>query len=261
MTVPRAKRSLLHQQVADHLIGEIVSGNPLPGEYLESEQRLAEAHGVSRTVMREALMLVSTKGLIVIRHGRGAEVRPREDWNIFDSSVIEALNAGGGVGPILEDLLETRRCIEVPVAELAARRGGDEPADKLMECTVAMDAALADPIQYFSHDVEFHRQLFLAAGNQVIIRLMDPVRELLMTARRHVVSVASQQGLRESNDGHRAIAAAVRDRDPEAARAAMLMHLELTERELALSRQGADGERSAAVASESSVPSPVTTTR
>jgi DNA-binding FadR family transcriptional regulator len=227
-------RDRLHQQVAHHLVQQLVSGEPPPGELLPSEQRLAENLGVSRTVIREALMMVSTKGLIEIEHGRGARVRRATEWNIFDPAVIEALQNTGGVGPILGNLLEVRRFIEVEAAALAAVRSDDGAPEALEKLVQEMELALKAPADYFRLDVAFHEQLFQAANNQVLVRLMEPVRDLLRAARMHVIAVSSPKSLRESLEGHRKILDAIRARDQDAARRAMTDHLRLAEAELKL---------------------------
>jgi len=110
----------------DLLIRDVVSGAIRPGQLLPSEPRLVETFGTSRTVVREALRVLSTIGLIQIEHGRGARVLPRETWDIFDASVIRGLQSGS-LMPIFEDLLEVRRFIEVETAALAALRPGPGP--------------------------------------------------------------------------------------------------------------------------------------
>ena len=226
-------RDRLHQQVADQLIEQIVNGDPPAGELLPSEPQLKAQFGVSRTVMREALMLLESKGLISIEHGRGNRVLPRASWSIFDPAVIRAIRDANGMTEIFEDLLETRRMFETEAAALAARRGTGE-VDRLTTCVKAMETTLDDPVAYFRYDLEFHTLLLEAAHNQVLRQLMQPVEGLLEAARREVVSISSPKSLEASLDGHRKIVAAVRDGDAEAARAAMVDHLALTKYELGI---------------------------
>ena len=90
----------------------------------------------------------------------------------------------------------------------------------------------------FRLDVLFHERLLHIAGNQVLFRLMEPVKDLITVARMRVVHVTSQRGLSESNQGHRRIAEAVAAHDPQAATTAMMEHLELAQSELALTAPG-----------------------
>jgi DNA-binding FadR family transcriptional regulator len=226
-------RDRLHQQVADQLIEQIVNGDPPAGELLPSEPQLKAQFGVSRTVMREALMLLESKGLISIEHGRGNRVLSRESWGIFDPGVIEAMKNAAGMTEILEDLLETRGMFEVEAAGLAAQRSSEDTG-RLTECLDTMEEELDDPVAYFRHDVEFHARLLDATHNQVLNQLMEPVQSLLEAARREVVSIASRHSLEESLVGHRKIVAAVRAGDAEAARRAMLDHLKLSQYELGI---------------------------
>jgi len=221
----------LHEQIVDLLIRDVVSGAIRPGQLLPSEPRLVETFGTSRTVVREALRVLSTIGLIQIEHGRGARVLPRKNWDIFDASVIRGLQSGS-LMPIFEDLLEVRRFIEVETAALAALRAGPDNIQRLEATIESMEAAIADPAEYFRQDVEFHSQLLHAAHNRVLERLIEPVRDLLMAAKQQVISVSSEQSLRESLEGHRRIARAVRRHDAETAREAMRAHLVLAETDL-----------------------------
>ncbi len=225
-------RDRLHQQVAAQLIEQIVAGDPSAGELLPSEPQLKAQFGVSRTVMREALMLLESKGLIAIEHGRGNRVMPRESWSIFDPMVIRALGYGRGMIDIFEDLLETRRMFEVEAAGLAAQRGRND-LGALLAIIDAMEHALDDPTKYFRYDTEFHAALLKATRNQVLCQLMEPVQGLLEAARREVVSISSRQSLEESLDGHRRIVDAIRAGDVEGAKAAMRDHLMLTKSDLA----------------------------
>lgn len=90
----------LHHLVAEQLGGQIVHGSLQPYQELPREQDLAEACGVSRTVVRSALSLLEAKGLIEIRHGRGNFVRPATQWNLLDQDVLRwILCHGRPLGP------------------------------------------------------------------------------------------------------------------------------------------------------------------
>jgi DNA-binding FadR family transcriptional regulator len=237
--IRRAER--LHEQVVDVLIRDVVSGAIRPGQLLPSEQRLVETFGTSRTVVREALRVLSTTGLVQVEHGRGARVLPREKWDIFDVSVIRGLKSGS-LMPIFEDLLEVRRFIEVETAALAALRAGPDNIRRLEATIDSMEASIAAPAEYFRQDVELHSQLLHAAHNRVLERLIEPVRDLLMAAKQQVIAVSSEQSLGESLEGHRRIVHAVRCHDAEMAREAMRVHLLLAETDLKRAATKLDAE-------------------
>lgn len=71
----------LREQLVEQLGGDIVQGRLLPGEPLPNEEKLLSRYDVSRTVLREALNVLSAKGLLDARPRRGTIVRPRSDWS------------------------------------------------------------------------------------------------------------------------------------------------------------------------------------
>ena len=117
--------SRLHTGAMRVLIGEIASGRWKEGDLLPREVDLAARFGVSRNVARECNRGLEERGLVFVRHGRGARVRPEREWNRFDSDVLAALLAGPRAADVIGEYLECRRILEVEAAGLAAERAGD----------------------------------------------------------------------------------------------------------------------------------------
>jgi GntR family transcriptional repressor for pyruvate dehydrogenase complex len=88
-----------------------------------------------------------------------------------------------------------------------------------------MFATLSEPQTFLVHDVRFHRAVAAAAGNPVLLALVEMVSSLVYEQRRMTVERASD--LKESAEMHRRIYQAIRDKDPERARAEMTRHLDL----------------------------------
>ncbi|MET9403324.1 GntR family transcriptional regulator, partial [Kitasatospora sp. NPDC002965] len=95
----------LHQQIIDIIGEQIVSGAYAPGSLL-SPDRLEQEIGVSKTVLREALRVLASKGLIGSRQKRGTFVRPRADWNLLDVDLLRWQGAGIPDKGFLTDLGE-----------------------------------------------------------------------------------------------------------------------------------------------------------
>ena len=94
---------------------------------LPTETEIAKRFGVSRGVARESLRSLEERGLVTVRHGIGATVRPSSDWDMFSVDVIEAVLEHQGGAKLLGDYLECRRLLEIEAAGLAARRAtGDD---------------------------------------------------------------------------------------------------------------------------------------
>jgi len=78
----------LHERIIGDLGQEIVSGGLKPGERLPSDSELIERFSASRTAIREAMKVLSTKGLIEARQRAGTRVRPRAEWDLLDTDVL-----------------------------------------------------------------------------------------------------------------------------------------------------------------------------
>jgi GntR family transcriptional repressor for pyruvate dehydrogenase complex len=219
------------------LIGEIASGRYPEGELLPRELDLAERFDVSRNVARECVRGLEERGLVSVRHGRGARVRPEHEWDRFDSDVLAALLGGPRAAGVLAEYLECRRILEVEAAGLAAARAGEAELDALSEAFKRMqltaEGARDNPAGerlYREADVAFHRAVVQAAGNPVLGQMTEPIHRALSEtfaalARPHM---RFERGLPE----HERILAAVRAGDPDEAREAMRAHILTVERYL-----------------------------
>lgn len=154
------------------LLGRRILGERLPpGALLPREAELALEQGASRTAIREALKVLSAKGLVETRRKLGTRVRPRAAWNLLDPDVL-AWQAAEGASPALtRHLVELRRMVEPEAARLAALRRSDDQLAAITAAAAAMRASLGDPAAYYAADLAFHRALFAASGNPLIDRL------------------------------------------------------------------------------------------
>src|ERR687895_2347585 len=123
--------SRLHRDAMRVLIGEITSGGLAEGDRLPREQDLAAQFGVSRGVARECVRSLEERGLITVKHGRGATVAPSSQWDVFDPDVLAALLAGARGREVLLEYIECRRILEVEAAALAAERAGETEVREL----------------------------------------------------------------------------------------------------------------------------------
>jgi DNA-binding FadR family transcriptional regulator len=219
------------------LIGEIASGRYPEGELLPRELDLAERFDVSRNVARECVRGLEERGMVSVRHGRGARVRPEHEWDRFDSDVLAALLSGPRAAGVIAEYLECRRVLEVEAAGLAAERADEEALESLSEAFERMrltaEGARDNPAGerlYREADIGFHRAIVKAAGNPVLGRMTEPIHRALSEtfaalARPHM---RFERGLPE----HERILAAIRAGDGDAAREAMRAHLLTVERYL-----------------------------
>ena len=118
----RAASLRIHQALARQLGIAILSGEFAPGEGFGGEIEQSEALGVSRTAYREAMRILTAKGLLESRPKAGTHVTPRRQWNLLDPDVLEWMFAGTPDERFIRDLFELRGVIEPAAAALAAAR-------------------------------------------------------------------------------------------------------------------------------------------
>jgi DNA-binding FadR family transcriptional regulator len=217
------------------LLEEIARGEPAAGERLPREMELARRLGVSRGVVRELLRSLEDRGVLEIRHGRGAWVRPVAEWNVLDADVLAALMPTPASVAVLAHYLECRRMLETEAAALAAQRASSrdlsDMADALAQMTELAEASQTDPEadrRFHEADIAFHGALFHASGNQVLPHVVEPIQRAMGTLRPRL-ALHPEHRLRKTLPEHKAILAAIADRDADAARAAMRTHLETVE--------------------------------
>jgi DNA-binding FadR family transcriptional regulator len=222
--------SRLHQNVMRVLMGDIVSGRVEVGGWLPRELDIAEQFGVSRGVARECIRGLEERGLVAVKHGRGATVRPEERWNVLDPDVLGALLDSGRGAAVLGEYLESRRILEIAAAGLAAERARQSHLTALSDAFDRMAAAAERAIDspaaedlYHEADIAFHRAIIDATGNRALGNMTEPIHRALIAARRPLARPEAR--LERSLPEHRRILAAVAQSDPEAAREAMRDHL------------------------------------
>jgi GntR family transcriptional repressor for pyruvate dehydrogenase complex len=230
--------SRLHRSVQRIFVADIVSGRMPVGARLPTETELAQRFEVSRGVARESLRSLEERGLVTVKHGIGATVRPSMYWDMFSPEVIAAVLEHQGGTKLLGDYLECRRLLEIEAAGLAAQRA---TADDLMALSAALERMTATAVEapgspsaeerFHEADVAFHRALIQATGNRALGRMTEPVHRALEAARRPLAR--PEHRLERSLPEHREILAAVAARDPDRARGAMRAHLLTVERYLA----------------------------
>lgn len=220
----------LHRTATTALIAEIVGGDLAMGDLLPREVDLAGRFGVSRGVARECIRALEERGLVTVKHGRGATVAPPGGWDIFDSDVLAALLTGPAGAELIAESIECREILEVEAAALAAKRATAEDLRALADAYARMSASAgrargnpAFEAELYEADVEFHRAIARAARNRPLSRMLEPIHRAIAAASRALVR--SEDGSAIDLAGYQRILSAIAGRDPEAARAAMRDYL------------------------------------
>lgn len=219
MTLHVVPRKGAVADVLAQLQSRIAGGEYKPDERLPSESELCKAFGVSRPVIREALMSLQALGLTTSQAGIGTFV-------VSDRVGVPLLL--GRYSPA--HVREVRRCIEIPAARLAAERRGDRDVGEIAAILARMDDA-DNPARRNQLDASFHIAIARSSGNPLIVKLVEDMRSVL---EEHSLAAARKPYRRRAaSEEHRAIYDAIVDRDPDAAAAAMEAHLAAAERSFA----------------------------
>ena len=246
-TYRRPLKRNLREQLVEQLGGEIVRGRLQPGQVLPNEEALLSRYDVSRTVLREALNVLSGKGLLDARPRRGTVVRPRSDWSQLDPEILDWRNDPiEPTGDSLDHLMELRRIIEPPAAALAAKRATAEDRAGMTKAYQAMVQAGNNVPDFVDADVRFHVACLRAARNEFLLPVTHAIKASLITSMR-ITNRDAEQNRTVTLPLHKAILDAILMRDAEAARLAMQRHLDDTERRrIAMARRKTAATKSAA---------------
>lgn len=211
ITIARISRRSAADEVREQLVHLIESGKFKINEKLPSENELAREFGVSRPVIREALVGLSALGLTTAHTGRGTFVTA----NRLRTPLLL-----GRFPPAL--LNEARHYLEVPAARLAAERRTDEDIGHMAQIIARMEDS-DDPRDRNKLDAEFHVSIALATSNPVMVRMIEDLRALL---EEHALAASAVPNRRAgASEEHRAIYDAILRRDPDLAGKAMAQHL------------------------------------
>ncbi len=159
---------------------DIVGGAIAPGQLLPPEPEVSRTYGVSRTVVREALRVLSSKGLVTVEHGRGTRVNDRDEWHVLDPLLLRARAETGRLHELLAELKEFRGMYECDVAGLAALRRTNEELAQMREALELMIASEGRLAEYEEADARFHEALVKASHNRLLLGIYRTVAELIL---------------------------------------------------------------------------------
>jgi GntR family transcriptional repressor for pyruvate dehydrogenase complex len=231
------------------LLADVAGGALPPGAALPSDAELARQFGVSRGVARECVRGLEERGLVTVKHGRGATVTQPSEWDPFSPDVLSALLDSPHGPRILGEYLECRHILEVEAVGLAAQRATEEDlaalSDALARMTTTAQRAAVNPAAeelYHEADIGFHRAVIAATGNRALGRMTEPIHRALAMARRPLARPDLR--LERSIPEHRRILQAIAGGDARDARDAMAAHLRTVEAYLQEYVDAADEARS-----------------
>ncbi len=218
------------RDVVAHVERMIFSGEMEPGDSLPSETELANALGLSRLTVREAIRALEARGLVEVSHGRRPIVAHANALPLHDFFSAAVRRDARGV----MELLEVRLAVEVHAAQLAATHATRADLDALEMALERMRNAVDDEVAFNEADIRFHAAVASASGNRILgflVEGMEGPLELgrLNSIRGYRTHAASLLAL---VDTHKEIADAIAARDGRAAGSLMRKHLVQTRNDL-----------------------------
>jgi GntR family transcriptional repressor for pyruvate dehydrogenase complex len=216
----------LSDKVAEAMLATILKRGLRPGDALPSERELGEQYGVSRTVIREAVRGLTSRGVIDARAGRGLTVAQVAAEAVSTSM---RLYLHGQEQMPYAKIHEVRAGIEIEIAGYAAERASDAEIDELRHITENMHRHREDREKHSLIDVQFHRALAQITHNELFQIMLDSIGPVLLEIRRATFSLPDDP--LKAYQAHTRIIDAIAGRDPQSARQAMREHLEDAERE------------------------------
>ncbi|QCQ91096.1 FadR/GntR family transcriptional regulator [Rhodococcus sp. SGAir0479] len=214
MDLTPVRRRSIPDEVFDQLLDSVVAGSLAPGETLLGERRMADALGVSRPAVREALTRIAALGLLDIRQGGATvvnDLRRRGGLDLLPRLLVR----GGEVDlAVARSILEARLWNGPKVAELAARRAPAATADTLDAVVDALDAD-DDPVRRQRVALDFW-DLLVDGADSITFRLMFNTLRASYEPMLDALAIVMAAEVSETGR-YRALADAVRRRDPEAA--------------------------------------------
>lgn len=208
----------LHDHVIQELGRRIVGGEVRAGDVLPREHILAEQMAVSRTVLREALKVLSAKGLVESRPKIGTRVRDPRFWHQLDADVLAWRCQSMPTESFVQKLIEMREILEPAAAAAAARRCSVEQLTRLDAAYASMVAA-RNLDEWTTADLAFHETVLDATNNELMISLFTVIETSLEAF--FSLSAKAAKDFKYSLPQHQKVLESIRRRQPQGARRAM----------------------------------------
>jgi DNA-binding FadR family transcriptional regulator len=230
----------LHRKVAESIGSQILEGVYAPGAILPNEADWCRIYGASRTTVREAVKTLNAKGLLKSRTKIGSRVEPREHWNILDRDVLAWHLASMPPTEFFASVQQVRKILEPEIAALAALNHSPSQLKVISDALLEMQSAKSGQ-ESVAPDVKFHLALLAAANNP----LLSPFGIMIETALTSMFETTSTSagGPDIFVPQHEVILKAVARGNDNAARRAMIVLLENTDKIIADSSAATKSKR------------------
>jgi DNA-binding FadR family transcriptional regulator len=219
-----APRQNLTHQLTNDLGLAIVQGTYPVGTGLPSEAELCVEYDVSRSSTREAVKMLSAKGLISSRPKQGIRVLPESNWNMFDTDVLRWILSSKPSLALLKEFTQVRVALEPQAAALAAVTASYkqlEAIEKALTRMVEAEQGLDDPLEA---DIAFHTSILAASNNRFLLQLTEFISTALRVSIRYTNKIKGVPGADVQK--HAEILNTIKSRNPDRAKKAVETILE-----------------------------------
>jgi GntR family transcriptional repressor for pyruvate dehydrogenase complex len=218
---PGRSGSLSSQIVSD--VRDALFGKKLkPGDFLGTENDLADKYGVSRIVARDALRTLEALGIVAIKMGKGGGARiARGNPRLFAEALAVQLDL---TGVSAAEIMDAQRAIECLAAELAAEHATEADIARLRQLIDDAETALDDPARFTELGAAFHLAVAEASHNRVLVVQLISLQHVSWPRRNPTLNA---KVARRVNDVHRELLNLIEMRDPTGARHLMDDHVKM----------------------------------
>ncbi|MFC3121345.1 FadR/GntR family transcriptional regulator [Agaribacter flavus] len=175
----------LTQQLTHTLGLAIINGKYPVGQGMPSEAEICEEFEVSRSSTREAVKMLSAKGLISSRPKQGIRVLPENNWNMFDTDILSWILKSKPSLILLKEFLQVRLAMEPVAAELAAKNATPTHLQNIEKALGRMSDAKDGLDDALDSEIAFHCAILEASGNRFFIQLKDFINTALRVSTRY----------------------------------------------------------------------------
>ena len=209
----------LTQQLTHKLGKAIVQGKYDSNGRLPSEAELCTEFDVSRTATREAVKMLSAKGMLSSRPKQGIKVEPQTHWNMFDIDVLEWILSSKPSLSLLKEFTQMRYAIEPEAAALGAANPPEGGFTELHLALERMDNAEKGLDDALESDIDFHTSILQASQNRFITQMQEFTSTALRVSIRYTNRI---KGVAAADvEKHRDVLTAMEAGDADLARSTM----------------------------------------
>ncbi|RYM02692.1 FadR family transcriptional regulator [Sporolactobacillus sp. THM7-7] len=221
--------NLLYAKIISDIDKKINQGLLLPNQKLPSERQMSQQYNVSRTVVREAIKVLSEKGLVEIRVGKGTYITRPNNRNVTNTMkrVIRSSNA------TIEDIIEVREELELSTVKKAVINATEQGIEKLKKTCAEMDKKDIKVGEFVEKDAKFHLCLARLTGNNIFYLLIHSFYDMTDKALFEITHMVPAD-IEEAQVQHWGIVNAVEKKDLTLAKRIVKAHINLIREEVRL---------------------------